>query len=291
MAITAQMVKELRERTGAGMMDCKGALEHTNGDVELAIDYLREKGIAKAAKKAGRVAAEGLCSVVTSGNEAVIFELNSETDFVAKNAQFLELLETVGQVLLASNVKTDEEAMQLIYNGKNIETILADATATIGEKISLRRVTRLTKEASQGFGAYKHMGGRIAVLTILAHENDEVAKDIAMHVAAQKPLYLDRSQVNQDTLEHERHVLTQQALQEGKPANIVDKMVVGRLNKYLQDICLVDQGFVKDPDIKVSDYLKNAKNQVLSFIRLEVGEGIEKKQEDFAAEVMAQVRK
>ena len=291
MAITAQMVKELRERTGAGMMDCKGALEHTNGDIELAIDYLREKGIAKAAKKAGRVAAEGLCSVVTSGNEAVIFELNSETDFVAKNAQFLELLETVGQVLLASNVKTDEEAMQLIYNGKNIETILADATATIGEKISLRRVTRLTKEASQGFGAYKHMGGRIAVLTILAHENDEVAKDIAMHVAAQKPLYLDRSQVNQDTLEHERHVLTQQALQEGKPANIVDKMVVGRLNKYLQDICLVDQGFVKDPDIKVSDYLKNAKNQVLSFIRLEVGEGIEKKQEDFAAEVMAQVRK
>lgn len=291
MAITAQMVKELRERTGAGMMDCKGALEHTNGDIELAIDYLREKGIAKAAKKAGRVAAEGLCSVVTSDNEAVIFELNSETDFVAKNAQFLELLDTVGQVLLASNVKTDEEALQLVHNGKTIETILADATATIGEKISLRRVTRISKETSQGFGAYKHMGGRIAVLAVLAQENDEVAKDIAMHVAAQKPLYLDRSQVNQETLEHERHVLTQQALQEGKPANIVDKMVIGRLNKYLQDICLVDQGFVKDPDIKVSDYLKNAKNQVLSFIRLEVGEGIEKKQEDFAAEVMAQVRK
>ena len=291
MAITAQMVKELREKTGAGMMDCKNALEHTNGDIEQAIDYLREKGIAKAAKKAGRIAAEGLCSVVTTGNEAVIFELNSETDFVAKNAQFLDLLETVGKTLVASNVKSDEEALQLVVNGKTLETVLADATATIGEKISLRRVTRVTKQDQQGFGAYKHMGGRIAVLAVLASANDEVAKDIAMHVAAQKPLYLDRTQVDQETLEHERHVLTQQALQEGKPANIVDKMVIGRLNKYLQDICLVDQGFVKDPDIKVSEYLKNNKNQVLSFIRLEVGEGIEKKQEDFAAEVMAQVRK
>lgn len=291
MAITAQMVKELREKTGAGMMDCKGALEHTNGDIDQAVDYLREKGIAKAAKKAGRIAAEGLCSVVTEGNEAVIFELNSETDFVAKNAQFLELIETVGQALVRSNVKNDEEALQIIVNGKTMETLLADATATIGEKISLRRVNRVSKTDEQGFGAYKHMGGRIAVLAVLKALNDDVAKDIAMHVAAQKPLYLDRSQVNQETLEHEKHVLTQQALQEGKPANIVDKMVIGRLNKYLQDICLVDQGFVKDPDIKVSEYLKNHKNQVLSFIRLEVGEGIEKKQEDFAAEVMAQVRK
>ena len=291
MAITALMVKELREKTGAGMMDCKGALEHTNGDMELAIDYLREKGIAKAAKKASRVAAEGLCSVVVAGNEAVIFELNSETDFVAKNTQFLDLIETVGQALVHSNVKTDEEALNLVVNGKTIDVLLADATATIGEKISLRRVTRVTKASEQGFGAYKHMGGRIAVLAVLAKENDEIAKDIAMHVAAQKPLYLDRSQVDQESLEHEKHVLTQQALQEGKPANIVDKMVIGRLNKYLQDICLVDQGFVKDPDIKVSEYLKNNKNQVLNFIRLEVGEGIEKKQEDFAAEVMAQVRK
>ena len=291
MAITAQMVKELREKTGAGMMDCKGALEHTNGDMDQAIDYLREKGIAKAAKKASRIAAEGLCSVVVAGNDAVIFELNSETDFVAKNTQFLDLIETVGQALVHSNVKTDEEALNLVVNGKTIEVLLADATATIGEKISLRRVTRVSKESEQGFGAYKHMGGRIAVLAVLAKENDEIAKDIAMHVAAQKPLYLDRSQVDQETLEHEKHVLTQQALQEGKPANIVDKMVIGRLNKYLQDICLVDQGFVKDPDIKVSEYLKNNKNQVLNFIRLEVGEGIEKKQEDFAAEVMAQVRK
>ena len=287
MAITALMVKELRERTGAGMLDCKNALEHTNGNMEKAIDYLREKGIAKAAKKAGRIAAEGLCNVIVSGNEAVIFELNSETDFVAKNKQFLELLDTVATALITSSVQTTEEALTLTVNGKTIEVLLADATATIGEKISLRRVTRVVKQDAQGFGAYKHMGGRIAVLAVVSKDDQEVAKDIAMHVAAQKPLYLDRSQVNQETLEHERHVLTQQALAEGKPANIVDKMVIGRLNKYLQDICLVDQGFVKDPDQKVSDYLKSHQNQVLSFIRLEVGEGIEKKEEDFAAEVAA----
>jgi len=287
MAITAQMVKELREITGAGMMDCKGALDHTNGDLQAAIDYLREKGIAKAAKKAGRIAAEGLCSVVTSGNEAVIFELNSETDFVAKNNKFLDLLDKVGQTILNSKAVTTEESLVLTVDGKNLETLLAEATASIGEKISLRRVSRVVKTNEQGFGAYKHMGGRIAVLALLSADDSEVAKDIAMHVAAQKPLYLDRTQVNQETLEHEKHVLTQQALAEGKPANIVDKMVIGRLNKYLQDICLVDQGFVKDPDQKVSEYLKSHKNSVLSFIRLEVGEGIEKKEEDFAAEVAA----
>ncbi|MBU1143155.1 MAG: translation elongation factor Ts [Firmicutes bacterium] len=287
MAITAQMVKELREITGAGMMDCKGALDHTNGDLQAAIDYLREKGIAKAAKKAGRIAAEGLCSVVTSGNEAVIFELNSETDFVAKNNKFLDLLDKVGSTILNSKATNTEQALDLQVDGKKLEILLAEATASIGEKISLRRVTRLVKTDAQGFGAYKHMGGRIAVLAVLAAEDQEVAKDIAMHVAAQKPLYLDRTQVDQETLEHEKHVLTQQALAEGKPANIVEKMVIGRLNKYLQDICLVDQGFVKDPDQKVSEYLKSHKNSVLNFIRLEVGEGIEKKEEDFAAEVAA----
>jgi len=287
MAITAQMVKELRERTGAGMMDCKGALDHTNGDIEAAIDYLREKGIAKAAKKAGRVAAEGLCSVLVDGNQGVIFELNSETDFVAKNDKFLALLDLVGQTILSSKVENTEDALQLSVNGKTLDIVLAEATATIGEKISLRRVSRVVKEEAQGFGAYKHMGGRIVTIAVLAKDDAEVSKDIAMHIAAQKPVYLDRSQVDQETLEHERHVLTQQALQEGKPANIVDKMVIGRLNKYLQDICLVDQGFVKDPDQKVSEYLKSHQNSVLSFIRLEVGEGIAKKEEDFAAEVAA----
>ncbi len=291
MAITAQLVKELRERTGAGMMDCKGALDHTNGNIEEAIDYLREKGIAKAAKKAGRIAAEGLCSVVVEGNEAVIFELNSETDFVAKNDKFLDLLNKVGQTILSSKASSAEEALNAEVDGKTLNLVLAEAIATIGEKLSLRRVSRVVKTNEQGFGAYKHMGGRIAVLNVLSTDKPEVAKDIAMHIAAQKPLFLDRSQVDQELLEHEKHILTQQALLEGKPANIVEKMVLGRVNKYLQDICLVDQGFVKDPEVKVSAYLKSNQTSVLSFIRLEVGEGIEKKEEDFAAEVAAQVRK
>lgn len=289
--ITAQMVKELREKTGAGMMDCKRALEETNGDIEKAIDFLREKGIAKAAKKADRIAAEGLCNFVIDGNTAFVYELNSETDFVSKNEQFLELLETISKILINSDATNTEEALALVKDGKTVETLLADATATIGEKITLRRVSRFTKEDAQGFGAYKHLGGRIVTLVVTEKDDDVVAKDIAMHVAAQNPKYLDRSQVDQETLEHERHILTQQALQEGKPANIVEKMVVGRLNKYLQDICLVDQGFVKDPDQKVSDYLKTNKNNVVSFVRLEVGEGIEKRQEDFAAEVQAQLKK
>lgn len=291
MAITAQMVKELREKTGAGMLDCKKALEQNDGDIDKAIDFLREKGMASAAKKAGRIAAEGLCSVVVDGNNAVIFELNSETDFVAKNKQFLDLIENLENGILASGATNTEEALAASVDGKTIETMLIDATATIGEKISLRRVSRVTKEDAQDFGAYKHMGGRIAVLAVLAKQDEEVAKDMAMHIAAQNPKYLNRSEVDQETLEHEKHVLTQQALQEGKPANIVEKMVIGRLNKYLQDICLVDQPFVKDTDQKVNQYLKSNQNDVLSFIRLEVGEGIEKKEEDFAAEVAAQIRK
>jgi elongation factor Ts len=291
MAVTAQMVKELREKTGAGMLDCKKALEKNDGDIDKAIDYLREKGMASAAKKAGRIAAEGLCSVVVDGNNAVIFELNSETDFVAKNKQFLDLLDKVGNTILNSKANDTEEALKVQADGVTVEQMLIDATATIGEKISLRRVSRVTKEDAQEFGAYKHMGGRIAVLAVLAKQDEEVGKDMAMHIAAQNPKYLNHSEVDQETLEHEKHVLTQQALQEGKPANIVEKMVIGRLNKYLQDICLVDQPFVKDTDQKVSQYLKSNQNEVLSFIRLEVGEGIEKKEEDFAAEVAAQVRK
>ena len=291
MAVTAQMVKELRQRTGAGMLDCKKALEKNDGDIEKSIDYLREKGMANAAKKAGRIAAEGLCDVVVDGNEAVIFELNSETDFVSKNKQFLDLIDNVGKQILGSKASNTEEALKVEVDGKSIETLLIDATGTIGEKISLRRVSRVTKKDSEDFGAYKHMGGRIAVLAVLETENDELAKDMAMHIAASSPRYLDRSQVDQETLEHEKHILTQQALAEGKPANIVDKMVVGRLNKFLKDICLVDQPFVKDGDQTVAQVLKANKNNVLSFTRLEVGEGIEKKQEDFAAEVAAQIGK
>ena len=289
--ITAQLVKELRDKTGAGMLDCKRALEATEGDVAAAVDYLREKGIAKAAKKADRIAAEGLCNVVISRNEAIVFELNSETDFVSKNDQFLKLLDQVGEALINSQVTNTEEALALATNGKTIEVLLKEATATIGENITLRRVSRVVKNDAQGFGSYKHMGGRIVALVVLDQKDDDTAKDISMHVAAQKPQYLDRNQVDAETLEHERHVLTQQALAEGKPANIVEKMIVGRLNKFLKEITLVDQPFVKDPDQTVSQYVSSKQNKVVSFLRLEVGEGIEKKQEDFAAEVMSQVRK
>ncbi len=289
--ITAQLVKELRDKTGAGMLDCKKALEATEGDVAAAVDYLREKGIAKAAKKADRIAAEGLCNVVVSKNEAIVFELNSETDFVSKNDQFLSLLDQVGEALINSQVTNTEEALALATNGKTIEVLLKEATATIGENITLRRVSRVVKNDAQGFGSYKHMGGRIVALVVLDQKDDDTAKDISMHVAAQKPQYLDRNQVDAETLEHERHVLTQQALSEGKPANIVEKMIVGRLNKFLKEITLVDQPFVKDPDQTVSQYVSSKQNKVVSFLRLEVGEGIEKKQEDFAAEVMSQVRK
>ncbi len=291
MNVSVQAIKELREKTGAGMLDCKKALTETDGDIDKAIDYLREKGITKAAKKADRIAAEGLCNIVIEGNEAVIYELNSETDFVAKNDKFLSLLDKIGQAILASDASNDEEAMKVEKDGVSVEKMLIDATATIGEKISLRRVSRVVKEDAQGFGAYLHMGGRIAVLDVTDVDNADVAKDIAMHIAAQNPKYLDRSEVDPETLEHEKHVLTQQALTEGKPANIVEKMVVGRLNKFLQDVCLVDQPFVKDPDQKVSQYLKSSNVKVVSFMRLAVGEGIEKKEEDFAAEVAAQVRK
>lgn len=289
--VTVQLIKELREKTGAGMLDCKKALTETDGDIAAAIDYLREKGIMKAAKKADRVAAEGLCNIAINGNEAVIYELNSETDFVAKNDKFLDLLNKIGEVIVASNATNTEEALAVEADGETVEKILIDATATIGEKISLRRVSRVVKEDNQGFGAYLHMGGRIAVLDVLSSDDADTAKDIAMHVAAQNPKYLDRSQVAEDVLEHEKKVLTQQALQEGKPANIVEKMVIGRINKFLKDICLVDQPFVKDPDQTVKQFLKSKNVEVVSFIRLAVGEGIEKKEENFAEEVAAQLNK
>lgn len=285
MAVTAKMVKELRDKTGAGMLDCKKALVETDGNIENAIDYLREKGIMKAQKKSGRVAAEGLCNIVVEGNEAVIYELNSETDFVAKNEKFLNLLDQVGQAIIKSDATDTESALKADANGKTVSDLLVEATATIGEKISLRRVSRVTKTDDQGFGSYLHQGGRIATLTVVGNDDAEVAKNVAMHVAANNPKYLDRNQVDAETLEHEKHVLTQQALQEGKPANIVEKMVIGRLNKFLKEVCLVDQPYVKDPDLTVAKYLKAANNNVVSFNRLAVGEGVEKKECDIVEAV------
>ena len=289
MAISASLVKELRVKTGAGMMDCKKALIETDGDMDKALDWLREKGIAKAAKKASRIAAEGLCNILVNGNEAVVYELNSESDFVAKNKEFLELLGNVGETILNSKAVNLDEALEVQFDGKSLADVLVDATAKIGEKLSLRRVSRFFKSDTENFGAYSHQGGRIVTLVVLENGTEEVAKDVAMHVAAINPRYLDKSQISEEVIAHEKQVLTNEALNEGKPANIVEKMVIGRLNKYLKEICLVNQPFVKNPDLTVEKFVKDNGGAIKSFLRLEVGEGIEKKQEDFAAEVMSVV--
>lgn len=291
MAISAKLVKELRDKTGAGMMDCKKALTACDGDLDKAADWLREKGIAKAAKKQSRIAAEGLCNVLVDGNKAVVYELNCETDFVAKNDNFKALVDDVGAAILGSEASNLEEALEVELNGKTLADTLVEATAKIGEKINLRRVSRVTKEDSASFGAYVHMGGKIVSLTVVDAVDEETAKDVAMHVAAINPKYLDPSQISDDVIEHEKQILTNEALNEGKPANIVEKMVKGRLNKYLKEICLVNQPFVKDPDVTVEKFIKANGGTILSFLRLEVGEGIEKRQDDFAEEVMSQVNK
>jgi elongation factor Ts len=293
MAVTAQMVKELREKTGAGMMDCKKALTETNGDMDQAIDYLREKGIAKAAKKADRIAAEGSTLVKVDGNDAVILEVNSETDFVAKNEGFKELINGLADYLLAQKPATVEEVLtQTMENGSTVGDFINSAIAKIGEKITLRRFTIVSKTDSDAFGAYLHMGGRIGVLTLLEGTTEEAAaKDVAMHIAAVNPKYISRDQVSAEEAEHERKILTEQALNEGKPENIVAKMVEGRLSKYFEEICLLDQSFVKNPDQKVKQFVESKGGTVKTFIRYEVGEGIEKRQDNFAEEVMSQVKK
>lgn len=293
MAITAQMVKELREKTGAGMMDCKKALTETDGDMEKAIDLLREKGIAKAAKKADRIAAEGITSILTEGNQAVILEVNAETDFVAKNEQFLNLVQDIAKQLLNSKPETVEEALeQKMPNGESLSEFINSAVAKIGEKINLRRFSILSKGDQDVFGAYQHLGGRISVLTVLEGTTDEsIAKDVAMHAAALNPKYVSREQVPAEEVEHEKEVLKQQALNEGKPENIVEKMVIGRLNKFYGDICLLEQDFVKNPDVKVGQFVKSNNATVKKLVRYEVGEGLEKRQENFAEEVMNQMKK
>jgi elongation factor Ts len=289
MAIGAKLVKELRDKTGAGMMDCKKALTATEGNIDAAIDWLREKGISKAAKKADRIAAEGLCNILVEGNVAVVLELNSETDFVAKNAEFQGLLASLTKAVLDGGATNLEEALKVSAEGKSIEELLVDKTLTIGEKLSLRRVSRVVKEDSQSFGAYKHMGGRIVSLVVLNDADEDAARDVAMHVAAINPKYLDQNDISEEVIAHEKDILTKEALNEGKPANIVEKMVVGRLNKYLKEICLVNQPFVKNPDLTVQKFVDSKNGSIKSFLRLEVGEGIEKRQDDFAEEVMAQV--
>ncbi|PPA72036.1 translation elongation factor Ts [Jeotgalibacillus proteolyticus] len=293
MAITAQMVKELREKTGAGMMDCKKALTETNGDMDQAIDFLREKGIAKAAKKADRIAAEGSTFILSEGNEAVILEVNAETDFVAKNEGFQTLVKEIASHLLATKPASLEEALESkMDNGSSVNDHITGAMGKIGEKITLRRFAIRTKDDNASFGEYLHMGGRIGVLAVLEGTTDgQAAKDVAMHAAALNPKYVSRDQVSQEEADREREVLTKQALEEGKPENIVAKMVEGRLGKYFEEICILDQAFVKDPDQKVRQFLETKNATLTDFVRYEVGEGIEKRQDNFADEVMSQVKK
>ena len=293
MAITAAMVKELREKTGAGMLDCKKALVEADGDMNAAIDFLREKGIAKAAAKGDRIAAEGLTAVAVDGNKAALVEINSETDFVAKNERFQTLVQNIADAVLRNGSETAEAALASEYEaGKTIDTYISEEASTIGEKISLRRVALFTKADDAVFGSYLHMGGRIGSVVVIEGTTDEtVAKDVAMHIAAARPLYVDRTSVTEEEKAREEKVLTEQALNEGKPANIVEKMIVGRMNKFFEEICLVDQTFVKDPDFKVGKYVESKGGKVVSFVRFEVGEGMEKREENFAEEVMNQLKK
>lgn len=293
--ITAQMVKELREKTSAGMLDCKKALAATDGNMEEAVTWLREKGIAKAVKKESAVAAEGLCSYRISGNKCVVFELNSQTDFVAQNEKFLNLLDKVGEILVSSNATNTEEALALDVDGKDLNTVILEASGVIGEKITLRRVGVIEKNSDEVFGAYKHMKGRIVTITVLAGNEDVVAKDIAMHVAALNPKYISSEDIPADVIEKEREIILAAALNENanapkpKPENIIaERIVPGRLEKNLKEICLLSQQFVKNPDQTVEAYVQGAKSKVVHFVRLEVGEGIERQVNDFAAEVAAQ---
>lgn len=286
---TAQDVKNLREKTGAGMLDCKKALDETKGNIEEAINWLREKGISKALKKAERIAAEGLSEAVSNDTSAVIIEVNCETDFVARNEEFKTLINTIANAILNNEVKTMEDANKLVVDNETIEEKIVAFTAKIGEKISFRRFEKLAKTESQEFGIYSHMGGKITSVVVIEGNNPEVAKDIAMHVAAMNPSYLVSSDIPEDVLNKEREIIKEQSMNEGKPAEIAEKMVEGRIRKFFKEVCLVEQEFIKDPSLSVGNYAKNNNCSIVKMVRYEVGEGIEKRNDDFATEVMNQI--
>lgn len=287
--ISASMVKELREATGAGMLDCKKALEESNGNMEDAITWLREKGISKAAKKSSRIAAEGLAYAKVNGNKAVIIEVNSETDFVAKNEEFKGLVETIADSILNNNVTTNEEVLSLEVNGQSINDLIVEKIAKIGEKLSFRRFSVVEKSDEEVFGTYSHMGGKIVTLTLLTGSDEELAKDIAMQTAAMRPTYLNRDEIPTEVVDKERSILTEQAENEGLDSNKIPMIVNGRLNKYYEEVCLVDQNFVKENKMKVSKYVESKNSEVKCFVRYEVGEGMEKREENFAEEVAKQM--
>ena len=289
MAITAALVKELRDRTGAGMMDCKKALVETNADLEAAIDLMRASGAAKAAKKAGRVASEGLVNVTVSDDnkQAAILEVNSETDFVTKGSAFIDFVDSLGRLALKNKPESVESFLgQKLDSGETVDEARENIIAKIGENISVRRV-QIISTATGILGAYKH-GDRIAVLTVLTSQDSALAKDVAMHIAASRPECVSEDQLSDDLLEREKAIFIEQARESGKPDNIIEKMIVGRMKKFVNEVTLYGQSFVKDPDVTVGDLVKSHNSEVESFIRYEVGEGIEKKEDNFVEEVMAQ---
>lgn len=287
---TAKDVKELREKTGAGMLDCKKALEACEGNIEKACDWLREKGIAKAAKKESRIAAEGLCQIKVDGNNAVMLEVNSETDFVAKNAEFTNFVDYLADQILANEVATVEDVLAINDGEETINDKLVALVAKIGEKISFRRFEKITKADDEVFGTYKHMGGKIGTVVVVKGANEEVAKDVAMQACAMNPTALNRDGVPAELVEREAHIIKEQVMAEGKPEEIAEKMVVGRLNKFYKEVCLEEQAFIKDSGLSVLDYVKNNGGEINSMTRFAVGEGIEKRQDDFASEVMSQIQ-
>ena len=288
--ITIEKVKELRESTGAGMMDCKKALEETNGDIEKASDWLREKGISKAAKKADRIAAEGLVNIMIEGNKGVIVEVNSETDFVAKNEEFKDLINTISKLLMQSNVTSVEDALKLSTIDGTLEDTITNKIAKIGEKLSFRRFEILNKNDSETFGSYIHMNGKIGVLVVVDGANETVSKDVAMQAAAMKPKYLDITSIPSEDVDKEREIQKQLAINEGKPADIAEKMVEGRIKKFYKEVCLTEQPFIKNDDMSVSEYVKSNGGVVKSMVRYEVGEGMQKREENFAEEVAKQMK-
>lgn len=295
MAITAAQVKELRELTGAGMMDCKKALTECEGDTKKAIDWLREKGIAKAAKKEGRIAAEGLAKILIEGNKAVVLEVNSETDFVAKNDRFLALLDEAAKTIFNSNAKTVEEALALPTAEGTLNDSFIAAVAIIGEKITLRRFEIVEKSDDELFGSYTHQGGRIVAVTVVKGTADaQVAKNMAMQVASMNPTYVSRNEMPQDVVAHEREVqegiMANDPSLANKPEKVKAGIIEGRVSKSLQDMCLVDQEYFLDSNLKCGQYLKENNAEVVKFVKYIVGEGIEKKQDDFAAEVAAMAK-
>jgi translation elongation factor Ts len=292
--INANSVKELREKTGAGMMDCKKALTAVNGDMEKAVDWLREHGIAKAEKKQSRIAAEGLCQILVDGNNAVVIEVNSETDFVASNEKFINFVDLLAKAILENEVNTNEDVLNLVVDGETISEKLTNLVATIGEKLSFRRFVKVTKQDGDFFGVYKHMGGKIGALVTVNGANEEVAKDVAMQAAAMNPIAAVRSEVPEKDVLHEKEVILTEIKNDPKNANkpdaILEKMSEGRLNKFFKEIVLEEQDFIKDSGLTVSQYVSNNGGKILSMVRFAVGEGIEKREENFAEEVASQIK-